>query len=182
MLGRLRGIAPPLALAAAIALMLTEIPLWWQFFGPQSYRSIDHGPMGNDLKAIVQFPSESLGGLFAPGQYVAINETEQNAYFGWPLLLVLAVTVALLWRERVVRAAGGVIAVFGVWAILSGLLQLGTALRQRLGRYYESEGAGDPVLCLHGEPSWCYLYRKMIPTLATNNRVIAPDLIGFWAV
>ena len=43
---------------------------------------------------------------------------------------------------------------------------------------------GDPnhptVLLLHGEPSWSYLYRKMIPILAANNfRVIAPDLIGF---
>lgn len=37
-----------------------------------------------------------------------------------------------------------------------------------------------PVLLLHGEPSWCYLYRKMIPVLtAAGHRVIAPDLIGF---
>ncbi|MDH3614588.1 MAG: haloalkane dehalogenase [Gammaproteobacteria bacterium] len=38
----------------------------------------------------------------------------------------------------------------------------------------------DPVLLLHGEPSWSYLYRKMIPPLANaGHRVIAPDLIGF---
>ncbi|WP_040729454.1 glycosyl transferase [Nocardia tenerifensis] len=113
----LRGIAPPVLLAGVIALVLTAIPLWWQFFGPQSYRSIDHGPMGNDLKAITQFPSESLGGIFSPGQYVAINETEQNAYFGWPLLLVLAAAIVLLRRERVVRAAGVVIVVFGVLSL-----------------------------------------------------------------
>ena len=36
------------------------------------------------------------------------------------------------------------------------------------------------ILLLHGEPSWSYLYRKMIPILSDNNfRVIAPDLIGF---
>jgi len=35
------------------------------------------------------------------------------------------------------------------------------------------------VLLLHGEPSWSYLYRKMIPILSSNFRVIAPDLIGF---
>ncbi|WP_227997943.1 DUF6541 family protein [Nocardia australiensis] len=113
----LRTLLPTVALAAVITLMLTEIPLWWQFFGPQSYRSIDHGPVGNDLKAIVQFPSESLGGIFAPGQYVAINDTEQNAYFGWPLLLLLAVTVVWLWRQRVVRAAVAVMAVFGVLSL-----------------------------------------------------------------
>lgn len=37
-----------------------------------------------------------------------------------------------------------------------------------------------PVLLLHGEPSWSYLYRKMIPPLAAaGHRVIAPDLVGF---
>lgn len=113
----LRGIAPTVAVAALITLALTAIPLWWQFFGAQSFRSIDHGPMGNDLKAIAQFPSESLGGLFAPGQYVAINETEQNAYFGWPLLFLLAATVLILRRDRVVRAATVVIVVFGVLSL-----------------------------------------------------------------
>ncbi|MEU2173248.1 glycosyl transferase [Nocardia sp. NPDC019219] len=112
-----RALAPTLVLAAVITLALAEIPLWWQFFGPQSYRSIDHGPMGNDLEALVQFPSESLGGVFAPGQNVAINPTEQNAYFGWPLLLLAVFTVGLLWRERVVRAASAVIAVFGVLSL-----------------------------------------------------------------
>jgi len=39
---------------------------------------------------------------------------------------------------------------------------------------------GPPILLLHGEPSWSYLYRKMIPPLvAAGYRVIAPDLIGF---
>jgi len=40
-------------------------------------------------------------------------------------------------------------------------------------------GGGDPVLLLHGEPSWSYLYRKMIPILAERSRVIAPDYFGF---
>ena len=39
---------------------------------------------------------------------------------------------------------------------------------------------GPVVLCLHGEPTWCYLYRKMIPVLASAGmRVLAPDLVGF---
>ncbi len=38
----------------------------------------------------------------------------------------------------------------------------------------------SPVLCLHGEPSWSFLYRKMMPPLAAaGHRVVAPDLIGF---
>ena len=48
--------------------------------------------------------------------------------------------------------------------------------------HYVDEGlrAADPVLLLHGEPSWSYLYRKMIPIIiAAGHRAIAPDLIGF---
>jgi haloalkane dehalogenase len=45
--------------------------------------------------------------------------------------------------------------------------------------HYVEEGSGDPVLLLHGEPSWAFLYRKMIPPLARVGRVIAPDYYGF---
>ena len=45
--------------------------------------------------------------------------------------------------------------------------------------HYVDEGQGEVVLCLHGEPSWGYLYRKFIPILSPKYRVIAPDLIGF---
>lgn len=48
--------------------------------------------------------------------------------------------------------------------------------------HYLDEGAsgGPVVLLMHGEPSWSYLYRKMIPGLVDAGcRVIAPDLVGF---
>ena len=45
--------------------------------------------------------------------------------------------------------------------------------------HYVCEGEGQTILCLHGEPTWSYLYRKMIPPLADRHRVIAPDFIGF---
>lgn len=45
--------------------------------------------------------------------------------------------------------------------------------------HYVEDGAGAPILCLHGEPTWSYLYRKMLPTLATVGRAIAVDLVGF---
>ena len=49
-----------------------------------------------------------------------------------------------------------------------------------LRMHYLDEGAGERTfLCLHGQPSWSYLYRKMIPVLARAGRVIAPDLLGF---
>ena len=44
----------------------------------------------------------------------------------------------------------------------------------------EGPRGGRPVVLLHGEPTWSYLYRKMIPGLvARGHRVLAPDLIGF---
>lgn len=48
-----------------------------------------------------------------------------------------------------------------------------------LRMHYVDEGAGAPVLLLHGEPTWAYLYRKMIPPLAGVARVVAPDYFGF---
>jgi haloalkane dehalogenase len=48
--------------------------------------------------------------------------------------------------------------------------------------HYLDEGPSTaaPILLMHGEPSWSYLYRKMIPLLvAAGHRVIAPDLVGF---
>jgi haloalkane dehalogenase len=50
----------------------------------------------------------------------------------------------------------------------------------RMAAVDEGEPGARPVLLLHGEPSWSYLYRHMIPPLlAAGHRVIAPDLIGF---
>jgi len=51
-----------------------------------------------------------------------------------------------------------------------------------LRMHYVDEGpaGADPVLLLHGEPSWSYLYRKMIPVLAVaGHRAVAPDFVGF---
>jgi haloalkane dehalogenase len=45
--------------------------------------------------------------------------------------------------------------------------------------HYLDEGAGDPVLLLHGEPTWSFLHRRLIPPLARVARVLAPDYFGF---
>jgi haloalkane dehalogenase len=52
----------------------------------------------------------------------------------------------------------------------------------RLRMHYLDEGPRDAplALCLHGQPTWSYLYRKMIPAfLAAGLRVVAPDFFGF---
>jgi len=51
---------------------------------------------------------------------------------------------------------------------------------QMLRIHHIEQGAGKPVLLLHGEPSWSYLYRHIVPELAfKGHRAIAPDLVGF---
>ena len=45
--------------------------------------------------------------------------------------------------------------------------------------HYVDEGKGETILCLHGEPSWSFLYRKMIASMSKQHRVIAMDFIGF---
>ena len=45
--------------------------------------------------------------------------------------------------------------------------------------HYLDEGSGAPILLLHGEPTWSFLYRKLIPTLRRGSRCIAPDYFGF---
>jgi cis-3-alkyl-4-acyloxetan-2-one decarboxylase len=48
-------------------------------------------------------------------------------------------------------------------------------------QHYVDEGPrdGQAIICLHGEPTWGYLYRNMIPPLAEDYRVIVPDHMGF---
>lgn len=45
--------------------------------------------------------------------------------------------------------------------------------------HYVDEGSGEPIVMLHGEPTWGYLYRRFIPPLSETNRVIVPDHMGF---
>ena len=45
--------------------------------------------------------------------------------------------------------------------------------------HYVDEGGGNPVLLLHGEPSWGFLYRRLVPVLTGVARVVVPDYFGF---
>jgi len=51
--------------------------------------------------------------------------------------------------------------------------------QEGLRLHYLDEGEGDPVLLLHGEPTWSFLYRKLIPPLTGVARCVAPDYFGF---
>ncbi|MHA6619798.1 glycosyl transferase [Pseudonocardia sp. DLS-67] len=140
------------ATAAAVSCVLVAYPLWLQFAGPQSYRSIEHGPTGNPLAAFVAYSSQSVGGLLTGGPgTLAINGTEENAFFGWGLV-ALVVALAIWLRAdlpaRIAASACGVAAVLslgaeisidgrptgwpGPWALLAGLPLFDSVLESRM--------------------------------------------------
>ncbi len=45
--------------------------------------------------------------------------------------------------------------------------------------HYVDEGQGEPIVLLHGNPTWGYLYRKFIPPLSQGSRCVVPDYMGF---
>ncbi|OLT44884.1 glycosyl transferase [Saccharomonospora sp. CUA-673] len=99
-----RPMATGVAVGGAVAAVLVAVPLWWQFAGPQSYQGIEHGLNGNDLAAFTAYASNSLAGSEESAVELSMNRTEENAFFGWPLILVLVAVTVALWRVALARA------------------------------------------------------------------------------
>ncbi len=119
----LRGIA--VAVAAAVPLL--AYPLWVQFFGPQHYHGLPAvvAHYSADLASFPAYSRASLAGHAEISNRIAQGPTEENAFFGWPLLALAVVIVIWLRREPVVRAlavTGGVFALFslGSSVVLNG--------------------------------------------------------------
>ncbi|ANW19494.1 glycosyltransferase [Streptomyces clavuligerus] len=107
----------------AVCLPIVGFPLGWQFFGPQSYTHVMHGDnTHNSPLAFVEFAGRSLAGSDATADPLAMNRTEQNAFFGWPLLLLTAVIVVRLRRLALVKA-------LAFTALAAALLSLGVTFR-----------------------------------------------------
>ncbi|MEW2388796.1 dolichyl-phosphate beta-glucosyltransferase [Streptomyces venezuelae] len=118
-----RPLARGLAIALAVTLPLVAFPLYWQFFGPQSYQSVLHGDnVGNSPLAFFSFAERSLAGSHETADHLAMNPTEQNAFFGWPLAALAFAIVVRLWERTVVKALA-----FTVLA--AALLSLGPKFR-----------------------------------------------------
>jgi hypothetical protein len=99
------------AIGAAVCLAIVAVPLWWQFTGPQSYSEIWHPPSGNDLAQLWGRATRSIGADPWDAAALSMNRTEENSFFGIPLLLAAVAVVVLQWRRRVVRALGAVVLV-----------------------------------------------------------------------
>jgi hypothetical protein len=105
-------------IAVAVALPLVTYPVWFQFCGPQSYRGIPSAfaDSGEDIMAYFTFARDTLAGSAAVEKTIGV--TEQNSWFGLPLMALLPCLVLLTWRRSVVtRMATVVGAIFAVLAL-----------------------------------------------------------------
>ncbi|MFJ7075644.1 glycosyltransferase [Streptomyces sp. NPDC098781] len=113
-----------LLIAASVCLPLVVYPLVWQFAGPQSYTDIEHNPRSfNSPLALLSFAERSwLAGDARTANALAFNTTEQNAFYGWPLVLLAAAILVRLWQRALVRA-------LAFTAVAAAFLSLGREFR-----------------------------------------------------
>ena len=130
---------PGLAIGAAVTLLITAGPLWWQFRGPQSYTAIWHPPAGNDLASLWSMATLSWGSDVTTAGELAMNRTEENAFFGIGLWVIVLAALVALRRRPIVRALGVLIFVT-VW------LSLGSEIA------WKGNAAGIPSLWALVEP------------------------------
>jgi hypothetical protein len=113
-----------LGVAVGVALVLLAYPLYVQFFGPQAYHGLPWSlrGYGADLASFVAYAGESVAGEPRNANALAQNPTEQNAFFGWPLVVLVA---ALVWWMRRNVVVLGLAATGLIFAAMS----LGTRIR-----------------------------------------------------
>ncbi|GAB3855460.1 glycosyl transferase [Dactylosporangium cerinum] len=161
MLPAARAALPALGVTALAAGAVMAYPLWHQFAGPQAYHGLPdhvHG-FSADLAGFYNFSRRSI-----LGDATLIDKlggpTEENTFFGWPLLLLLPAAAAALWRERAARA------VF-VTAVVFALLSLGPVAR------YQGEET-----TWHGPWRWLVdlpLFDSVVPTRVA---LVVTPLVG----
>ncbi len=106
-----------LSVTAIVASALLAYPLWVQYWGPNHYRglSVGHGLLTNDLTSFAAFATESLAGS---GQWVTRTfltiPSEENLFFGWPMLIVGVAAFFLSGRRPIARALRPTLLVFAV--------------------------------------------------------------------
>jgi hypothetical protein len=110
----------------AVAGVLLAYPLWFQFTGPGSYHGVEPtiAALRADVLSLWSFASNSLTVQYSAANPVPETAPEDNANFGWVLLLAAVIIVVFVWRHLVVRAAG-------ITALMFAVLSLGPELTFR---------------------------------------------------
>jgi hypothetical protein len=106
-----------LAVAGAVAVPLTAYPLWMQFLGPGHYHGLPPA-FSADLAAYPAYARESVAGDPTIAGRLAANPTEENEFFGWPLLVLVAFIG--YWLRGVLAARLALLV-----GVVAGLLSLG---------------------------------------------------------
>ncbi len=131
--GRTRPFLAGLGVAAAVCAVLLAYPLYVQFFGPGAYNGLSWLIRGysTDVASFFAYARESLAGDARSATGLAKNPTEENAFFGWPLVILV---VALVWWLR--RSA--VVIGLAVLGVIFAVLSLGREIR------FDRRGTGIP--------------------------------------
>ncbi|AGZ40395.1 hypothetical protein [Actinoplanes friuliensis] len=105
--GYVRRMAAGLGVAIVTALVPLAYPLYFQFTGPQSYsgQPFEPGKFVTDLLALGAYARQSLAGNGAIARALSVSPTEDNTFFGVPMLVMIVVSVVLLWRNIAARSA-----------------------------------------------------------------------------
>ncbi len=108
-----------LVVAAVLSGVLLAYPLYVQFFGPGAYQGLSRLIRGyrTDLASFAAWSRESLAGDARGSVWLAKNATEENAFFGWPLVVGVVALVWWLRRNVVVLALAGVGLLFAVFSL-----------------------------------------------------------------
>lgn len=122
--------AAGLGVTALVAGALLAYPLWLHFLGPQRFHGTGFDPLihSEDIAAYGSYPRRSLAGWAGWGTSLAPNPTEENSFFGVPLLLLAVACFALLWR-RADQAFRATLAALGVTAVVFAVLSWGPTVK-----------------------------------------------------
>lgn len=116
---RFRSVIEALGVAVCVSGVLLAYPLYMHFLGPYGYQGtgFDHRIHNEDLAAYGTFPERSIAGGVGLWKKLAPNPTEENSFFGLPLLILSVAAYVKLWRRPIVRALAITSVVFAVLAL-----------------------------------------------------------------
>jgi hypothetical protein len=117
--GEIRTFARGLGVAASVTMALLAYPLCVQFFGPQSYHGLPEFVryFGADLGSFTAYAQRSIAGNSITAGRLAQNAAEENAFFGWGLVILFFGLVAWMRRSVAVVSLAGVALFFGAMSL-----------------------------------------------------------------
>jgi hypothetical protein len=150
--GEARAFLRGLAVAGALTVAVLAYPLAVQFFGPQSYQGLPQfvRNFGADLGSFTAYSSRSVAGNSVIANRLAQNASEENAFFGWGLVILFFGLIVWMRRSVAVVTLGAVALLFaamslgpriflnglntgvpGIWAVLHSIPVLNSAVPTR---------------------------------------------------